>query len=115
MSNNDEITEINTLDTARILDQKENDWTAGYLMVYRRLKHISPIEAITFDNLTQTYTSKEFNSEPYSKFTLLIDLAVTGTPTDIVIEVEFSPGGIVSSEMLWILQAFISKKTKDRE
>ena len=90
---NDEITEINTLDTARILDQEENEWTAGYLMVYRRLKQITLINNITFDNNTTTYTSKEFKSEPYSKFSLLIDLSVSGTPTDIVIEVEVSPGG----------------------
>lgn len=86
-------TEIETLDTARILDGDENEWTAGYLMVYRRLMTVTFLNAIVFNNATTTFTSEKFLSVPYSKFLLLIDLAVANDPTDILIEVELSDDG----------------------
>lgn len=88
-----EITEIETLDTARIRDGDEGEWEAGYLMVYRRLKTVKFVDYIVFNNTTTTYTSNKFLSVPYSKFLLLIDLAVANAPTDLLIEIEMSDGG----------------------
>jgi len=86
------VTEIETISTARILDHDENEWEAGYLMVYRRLKTVKFVNDIVFNDTITTYTSEKFLSVPYSKFLLIIDLAVSGAPTDILIEVEFSSG-----------------------
>lgn len=89
---NNEITEIETFSTARILDSDENEWTAGYLMVFRRLKTVEFLKSIIFNNNVTTYTSPIFLSVPYSKFLLMIELEVSGSPTDILIEIEMSDG-----------------------
>jgi len=95
MSEKTEVTQIETLDSAMINDIGENLWTEGYLMVYRRLKTIAFVEAEMFNDLQSSYIAKKFYCAPYSKFSLLIDLIVTGTPTDILIEVELSDGGAI--------------------
>lgn len=88
-----EITEIETLDTARILDQDENEWTEGYLQVYRRVKTIKFFANKTFNDTLSSFTSETFRVKPYSKFRLYIRLEVTLAPTDILFEVEFSYNG----------------------
>lgn len=81
-------TEIETLDAARVLDADESEWTAGYLMAYRRLKTVDFLDDIVFDDSQTTYTSNQFLAVPYSKFLLMIYLLVSGAPTDILIEIE---------------------------
>ncbi len=86
-------TEIETLDTARILNQDENEWDAGYLTVYRRVKTIKFFASKVFDDSLSVFTSESFLVVPYSKFRLYTYLIVTAAPTDIVVEIEFSYNG----------------------
>jgi len=88
-----EPTEIETLDAARILDQDENEWTAGYLVAYRRLKTLKFFADQDIKEATSTFTSESFLVSPYSKFRLYIYLLITGSPIDIVFDVQFSYNG----------------------
>lgn len=88
-----ELTEIETLDTARILNQEENEWDAGYLIVYRRIKTLKFFATKVFNDTLSIFTSETFLVSPYSKFRLYIYLIVTLAPTDILVEVEFSYNG----------------------
>jgi len=81
-------TEIETLDVARILDGDEDEWKAGYLTAYRRLKTVEFLDDVVFNDSQTSYTSDQFLSAPYSKFLLMVYLRVSGAPTDILIEVE---------------------------
>ncbi len=89
----DNITEIETISTARILDNDLNEWEAGYLMAYRRLKTVRMIDDVEFNNDIVSCTSRKFLSIPYSKFELLIDITIDNTPTDLLIEVMMSEDG----------------------
>lgn len=51
------------------------------------------VDNITFDDDPTSYTSDPITSTSFRKFLLRIDLAVTGTPTSIQINVEFSHHG----------------------
>ena len=48
------------------------------------------VNAVVFDSAAETYTSPSDAVHYYRHFTLLIDLDVTGAPTDIQIQVRFS-------------------------
>jgi len=78
------------LEAAQIWDDKENDYLVGYRRDYSRQKTISFVDKVLFNSAGLTYTSPEYEVPAYTKFLLLINLAVTLAPTDIVIQVQFS-------------------------
>lgn len=49
------------------------------------------IDSITFNDETTTYTSDSFNSTDYEEMAIHLSKTVSGTPTDIKIQVEVSP------------------------
>ncbi len=77
-------------DSIQVLDQDENEFTKCWLTSCKRVKTKKLIDAVTFNNVTASFTSAAFFCEPYTKFNLLIDLDVTNTPTDILFSIEFS-------------------------
>jgi len=77
-------------DSAEIYYERENTWRSGWQQNYKRIRTVTLINNITFDNNTTSITSDAFYCEPYSKFSLLTNLEVSGTPTDILIEIETS-------------------------
>ena len=77
-------------ESALVWDYRSKKWIIAFRKDYKRQEAITFIDNVTFDNVTTTKTSDEFESAPYSNFLLLVDLAVTETPTNIVIDVEFS-------------------------
>lgn len=79
-----QITEIETLDTARILNQDENDWEKGWLRVYKRHKHHELADVETVDS--ETKETKSIHVAPYTKFELLIGFTVVGSPTSLRIK-----------------------------
>lgn len=81
-------------DQGRVLDEEANEWDAGWQNFFKRQKHVVFIAAQVFNNLVTSVTSATFKSAPYKEFSLLIDLVVANTPTDIVIRVDESPDGI---------------------
>lgn len=48
------------------------------------------VDAVVFNTTDETYTADGYDVVEYRHFLLLIDLEVTGTPTDIQIQVRFS-------------------------
>lgn len=85
-----QLKEICVYDDARVLDQNENEWVRGWETRYRRVKTVVFIDNFEFAATSGAKTSASFYCEPYKKFSLLINLAVTATPTDLLIEVKFS-------------------------
>lgn len=89
----EELEAANELDSIQVLNQAENIFEVCWNISCKRLKTEKLIDAVTFNDVIASYTSEKFFCEPYRKFTLLINLDVTATPTDIVIRVEFSDDG----------------------
>jgi len=54
----------------------------------------TPVDNQVFNDALSEYTSAAINSTGYRKFLLRIILTVTGTPTSIKINVQFSQGGV---------------------
>lgn len=48
------------------------------------------VDAVVFDSTAEAYTSESFDCSDYSNMLLLVNHAVTLTPTDIVIKIQFS-------------------------
>lgn len=88
-----EVTEILTLDSARILNLEENDWEKGWLRVYKRhkVKQFFDAESVS----TTAKTSSSFNCAPYHEFEILIDLTASGGSDNILIEVQVSDDNAV--------------------
>ncbi len=83
-----EITEIETLDTARILNQAINEWEKGWLKVYKRHKTVTFFSAQSVG--TTKVTSPSFLCAPYAEFELLADIIASGAADNLTIEVETS-------------------------
>lgn len=77
-------------DAALIWDSSTGKFELAYRTDYKRQKTILPVDNILFNSANQIYTSKTIYCAAYRNFLLLIDLDVTGAPTDIVIDVKFS-------------------------
>lgn len=78
------------VESALIFDESIGEWEVAYRKDFKRQKTHTFVDAVTFDATDETYTSKPFECIAYSTFLLLINLDVTGSPTDIYIDVEFS-------------------------
>lgn len=57
---------------------------------FKRFLTVVPVFGILFNSTAQVYTSKAFHVEPFKRFSIFIALAVSGTPTDIYYDIEFS-------------------------
>lgn len=75
---------------AFIWDERDNKFYVGYRRDFFRQKVVEFVKGITFNSAGMTYTSEEYHSVAYREFVLLVNLDVTGAPTDIYINVEFS-------------------------
>jgi len=71
------------------LEGKLDTLHADIAKLYTKTTHVF-VDAVVFDDDPTTYTATGLDVSAYRKFQLLIDLAVTLAPTDIVIRVEFS-------------------------
>lgn len=78
------------LEHAIIWDGSDSQWVQAWRRDYKRQKTVLFIDAVIFDNNTATKTSDAFECAPYATFLLLHNLVVASTPTDILIELEFS-------------------------
>ncbi len=77
-------------DVALIWDPDSESWAISYRTDFKRLKAITLIDNITFDANTTTHTGKVFDIKPYRDCYILINVAVTSAPTDILIDIEVS-------------------------
>lgn len=75
---------------AYIWDERDNRFYLGYRRDYNRQKTVEFVKGVTFNADVTTYTSEEYHSVAYREFKLLVNLDVNNTPTDIVINVQFS-------------------------
>lgn len=77
-------------EAALIWNNATGKWELAFRTDYKRLNTVTFVDKILFNSSGQAYTSEPFDCAAYKDFLLLIDLDVTGAPTDIVIDVEFS-------------------------
>jgi len=73
-----------------VYDRLNDKWISSDRKIFRRQKTIVLIDAVTFNASTTTYTGFTHEVEYWKKGLMLINLDVTGAPTDIVFDVEFS-------------------------
>lgn len=78
---------------AMIWDEINRTWVKSYKTGYKGQKTVTFIDNTTFDADPTTQTSDKFFVGLFSQFLLLVDIVVTSTPTDILIEVQFSDDG----------------------
>jgi len=83
-----EITQIETYDSAMILDQAENEWTQGWLTVYKRHKIVTFHGALSVS--TSSVSSASFYCAPYREFLLMLDVTIPGVTSVIVFTIELS-------------------------
>lgn len=74
----------------RIWDDSEQKWKIAYHRAFRRQETVTFIDDVVFNTSGETSTSDPFQCAPYAEFLLLVELDVTGSPTDIYIDVQFS-------------------------
>ncbi len=77
-------------ESIQLWDERDLKWKLAFEARVRRLETIKFVDAVLFDSAAEAYTSNEFECAPFKEFNLMIDLDVTGAPTDIRIDVEFS-------------------------
>jgi len=85
------ITQIETLDSARVLDQGLNEWEKGWQTVFKRVKDVSFFTAKSVGVVKQY--SESFFCAPYSRFELLCMIGASGIGDNLTIEVETSDTG----------------------
>lgn len=85
-----ELKQIQLNETALIWDESDRGFVVGYRTDWRRQKVVTFLDKITFEVAITTYTSRQFHCAGYRDMLLLVNLDVTGAPTDIVLSVEFS-------------------------
>ena len=83
-----EITQIETYDSAMILDQEENEWGVGWLKVYKRHRTEKLLDALSIS--TTAVYSNSFYCAPYSEFLLMMDVTVPGSASILFMDVELS-------------------------
>ena len=81
-------------DSGKVLDRDINEWVSGWQTFFRQQKTIVFIDAKVFNDVLTSFTSSIFSCGRYRKFDLLTKVTDTGTPTDIVIHIDFSDNGI---------------------
>ena len=84
----DEITQIETLDTARIADIEENEWVLGWLRVFKRHKIIKSFDLVSVS--TSEKVSEYFHCAPYSEFLLAMNVVIPGVASVLIVDVELS-------------------------
>lgn len=73
-----------------VWDEVDNDFVAGYQTDLRRVKVLKIFSSQMFSTSGAVATSSLFHVFGYHQFKLLVDVGVTGTPTDLQIYIQFS-------------------------
>ncbi|MEK7180669.1 MAG: hypothetical protein AAB706_04285 [Patescibacteria group bacterium] len=81
-------------DSGRVLDQDVNEWVSGWQNFFRIQKTVIFIDAQTFAASTSYDKLERFQCGKYRFFDLIVDVDVTGTPTLLTVNLEFSDDGI---------------------
>ncbi len=77
-------------ETAQIWDSSDHQFVEAYRKDFKRVKTIKLIDAVTFNASITAKTGILFEVPAYSNVLILIDVDVTSTPTDLLINIEFS-------------------------
>lgn len=81
-------------DSGRILDNDVKEWVSGWQTFFRHQRTVVFIDAQTFAASTSYNRLSSFSCGKYRFFDLLLDVDVTGTPTLLLVNVDFSDDGI---------------------
>lgn len=90
MSRKNSLPYLKLPEAAFLWNDREVDWELAWRRNFRRQRTVTFIDNITFNASTTTKTSDPYYCGPYATFLLLHKLTVASTPTNIVIDVEFS-------------------------
>ena len=77
-------------ESAQIFDSSDHQFVTAYRKDFKRVKTIVLLDAVTFNASVTTKTGKLFEVIAYRDALILINLDVTGAPTTIVFDIEFS-------------------------
>jgi len=77
-------------ESALIWDNSDHIFVTAYRNDFKRVKTIALLPAVTFNASVTSKTGKLFEVVAYRSALIMINLVVTGAPTDIVFEIEFS-------------------------
>lgn len=81
-------------DSGRILDQDIKEWISGWQNFFRIQRTVVFIDAQTFGASTAYNKLAAFSCGKYRFFDILLDVDVTGTPTLLLVNVDFSDDAI---------------------
>lgn len=77
-------------ESALIWDNSDHQFVTAFRSDFKRQFTIILLDAVTFNAVTTSKSSNIFEVPAYKNGLLLINLDVTGAPTDIVFDLEFS-------------------------
>lgn len=76
-----------------IYNERKTDLDFGWITRLKRIEYNVHVDAIVFNAATTTYTSAAVRCAPYTKHRALISVDVSGTPTTLQIQKQFSYNG----------------------
>ena len=77
-------------ESAQIYDTIKRVFSVAYRKDFKRITSVKLLDAVTFNASVTSKTGLIFNVPAFSNALILIDIVVTGSPTDILISIEFS-------------------------
>ena len=77
-------------ESAQVWDSSDLQFVEAFRKDFKRQKRITLIDAVTFNAVTTTTTGKLFEVPAYANALICVDIDVTGAPTDILIDIQFS-------------------------
>lgn len=75
---------------AQVWDSSDHQFVEAYRKDFKRQKTITLIDAVTFNDVTANTTGKLFEVPAYANALILLNVDVTGAPTDVLIDIQFS-------------------------
>jgi len=77
-------------ESAQVWDSSDHQFVEAFRKDFKRQKTIKLIDAVTFNAVTTTKTGNLFEVPAYANGLICVDVDVTGAPTDILIDIQFS-------------------------
>lgn len=89
------VKEAHLPESAQIWDVVRKEFVTAYRSDFKRQRVISLIDSIALDAAPTSKTGSGFSVAPFKSALILIDVAITGAPTDVLFSIEFSPNKIL--------------------
>ena len=77
-------------ESAQVWDSSDHQFVEAFRKDFKRIKTIKLIDAVTFNAVTTSKTGNLFEVPAYANALICVDVDVTGAPTDVLIDIQFS-------------------------